>query len=317
MASSVMRHLETKREAAERRRATMMSQGIARFLEMTSKETEEYEHALENLSVPNIISRAQSPGEYEGAKDESPGGVELQDDDRSIPGNILDKIKLTLDHAATILHSSLEIFSGGVVFLDTALGHHEAAPAEDYFSDKQVVDSGTDCNISVSEVQSIQSINSRRMVARGGNSPGQVRSSDDDIRPAKVLAMSATTWNPGSNSVDGKTLQSLINAYPKGNVWYIDEKGFFSTLEQVNDIYEIGNRPKSSGRRRSIASKAHLTRQKSEAAMLSKVFHKARQVIFLPIWDLAGSKSTFILMNLSSSLTIASSMVCPEYQMTS
>src|ERR1700684_2376480 len=45
-AGNVMKHLDTKREAAERRRVALMSKGIATFLERTSQENELNSHTM-------------------------------------------------------------------------------------------------------------------------------------------------------------------------------------------------------------------------------------------------------------------------------
>ena len=95
-------------------------------------------------------------------------------------------------------------------------------------------------------------------------------------------------WDSNSISLSRKSLESLINSYPKGNVWYIDDEGYFSSLEQIHMLQEIaGTSP--SGRRRSF-SPLNLTKQRAEAVMLSRMFHNARQIIFLPLWDAGGGK---------------------------
>ena len=92
--------------------------------------------------------------------------------------------------------------------------------------------------------------------------------------------------------LDGKTLQSLLKTYPKGNVWYIDDKGFFSSLDQINDL-ERFDRINPFGSSRTIPA-SDVTKQMAEATLLSQIFHKARQIIFLPLWDAAGGKNTFV-----------------------
>lgn len=87
---------------------------------------------------------------------------------------------------------------------------------------------------------------------------------------------------------NGNTLQSLISRYPKGNIWYIYEEGYFSSIEQVDDLY--GEDCLGPTERRRVKSKVDLSKQRAEADFLSKVFEKARQIIFLPLWDAGGSK---------------------------
>jgi hypothetical protein len=107
-AANVMKHLETKREAAERRRVALMSQGIARFLERTSRESY---LGLIDTSVQDDESRDERfPSDdeeknYETQNRTGPNHLEISTQDKE---SVLDKIKTALDHAAEILRESLE-----------------------------------------------------------------------------------------------------------------------------------------------------------------------------------------------------------------
>jgi hypothetical protein len=122
-ARNVMRHLETKREAAERRRAALMSKGISDFLERASRVVEE------PLSIEPSVAGAQDE-RFDNARpapdirmtDTSGTAVALRSSQRG-NDSVLDKIRLTLNHAAEVLRESLELKVGGVVFLDTAIGY--------------------------------------------------------------------------------------------------------------------------------------------------------------------------------------------------
>jgi hypothetical protein len=50
--------------------------------------------------------------------------------------SVLDKIRLTLNHAAEVLRESLELTVGGVVFLDTAIGYTDTSNAKVTAADK-------------------------------------------------------------------------------------------------------------------------------------------------------------------------------------
>jgi hypothetical protein len=308
-----MRHLETKREAAERRRVALMSKGIAKFLETTSHVTEadlentDNSEASRKSSSARKASSSDSPRSPAFAYDlPSEAARDDKGDDetsKSPSSKVLDQIKLTLDHAADILRESLELTSGGVLFLDTALGSKDAGATNDYF------DLSTYAGVEPEESLSAESkalfdsalgvpaLTSAGAAARGGSSPGQVRSFNDQYQPAKVLAMSVSEnaqWNPSTKAPDGKTLQTLISTYPKGNIWYIDDEGYFSSIEQVDEICD-GQVPTPSGKRRSRPP-FDMTRQKAEADLLSRVFKNARQIIFLPLWD-AGASEYFSVIN--------------------
>jgi hypothetical protein len=136
-----MRHLETKREAAERRRVALMGRGIAHFLEKTSRVTEGGvgKTAEQNFLRPNQLERYASSPRTSAQMSHCQGLMDYDDESsgeeatKSTSAKILDKIKLTLDHAANILRESLELTAGGVVFLDTALGYSASNAESAYF----------------------------------------------------------------------------------------------------------------------------------------------------------------------------------------
>ncbi|CZS95843.1 related to nik-1 protein (Os-1p protein) [Rhynchosporium graminicola] len=296
-AANVMKHLETKREATERRRVALMSQGIAKFLERDAEEPDE--QALPPPATQDLPFKHLPPGR--GRKSE-PCNAKLVDsssvDSSSKPdkveqkdgGSIIDKIRLTLDQAANILRESLELTAGGVVFLDTAAGYTEIET--DAYADKD-----TEIGATVNEFVKHE----RRLNASDQDfSPEEndafakklsrrtTRRASDRYKASKVLAKStagSVTWDSDSHILDTKTLQTLVASYPKGNMWYIDDEGYFSSLEQV-DKMGLSKSASPSGRRASV----DITQQRAEANMLSRIFHKARQIIFLPLWDAGGDR---------------------------
>ncbi|KAF8854647.1 hypothetical protein BDZ45DRAFT_656420 [Acephala macrosclerotiorum] len=292
-ASNVMKHLETKREAAERRRVALMSKGIARFLERTAQHTSNDDAAKVNKDATQTNQNEPIDNITPVASNES----QPTDSNAIAKESVLDKIRSALDQAANILQESLELTVGGVVFLDTAKGYSETGNTEAY------LDSATDIGSHVELVkreekqrQRSNDTNRRPTLSKKDGNSQQIsqestRSFSDDHKAAKVLAMSAArvaTWDPDANVLDAKTLQALINTYPQGNVWYTDEEGYFSSLEQQNELQETAGRSPSE-RRKSVPF-INLTHQKAEATLLSRIFHKARQIIFLPLWDTAGER---------------------------
>ncbi len=293
-AENVMKHLETKREAAERRRAALMSKGFARFLERTSHEAETNDVDSYNSDDEALIINPER---------ESVGTqIPAIQEEKSLPEkpsvSVLDKIRAALDDAAEILRVSLELTAGGVVFLDTAVGYidndHEPAPLNlNHFLHDEVHGLGVErAGQSDSHSSHLSSTPSNNARNTGRHlSQRSTRSSTDKNRVSKIMAISTAetaTWDPSSISLDSKSLDLLIKSYPKGNVWYIDEEGYFSSLEQIYDLHEVaGTSPTS--RRQSI-SPLGLTKQREEAKMLSRVFHDARQIIFLPLWDAGAGK---------------------------
>ena len=298
-----MKHLETKREAAERRRVVLMSKGIATFLERTSRETDQTDEPTEasNLEINGPKAASQAGAKNSSSDIEMGDGPEVVLDSSKpsppVKESILDKIRMTLDQAADILRESLELSVGSVVFLDTGVGYTETDSTDAY------TDTATDLGAEVQQKdrdwkqRQRSNEDSLRPTMIGEDdlgrhlSKGSTRNSTDKHKAAKVLAMSAAkkaSWDPRSRVLDGKTLQSLLKSYPKGNVWYIDDEGYFSSLEQINELDQtVGRSP--SGRKHSI-SPQHITKQKAEATLLSRIFQNAKQIIFLPLWDAGAGK---------------------------
>ncbi|KAG4441077.1 hypothetical protein IFR05_003431 [Cadophora sp. M221] len=292
-AANVMKHLATKREASERRRVALMSAGIAKFLERDFRQ-------VDVLTTPAPASQDSSP-KVSATSGENLNGSSVsrkvnsqsnRDKSDEIPeGSILDKIRITLDQAADILRESLELSAGGVVFLDTAVGYSEIGNLDAYG------DNNTEIGATVTdfvkheervEVNGHQATLQDNDVLAKKLSKRTTRRSSAKYKASKVLAMSSAgdaSLNSDSHLLDTKTLQSLVASYPKGNLWYIDEEGYFSSLEQISKL-EPTPSISPSGRRRSV----DVTQQRAEANMLSRIFHKARQIIFLPLWDAGGDR---------------------------
>lgn len=284
-AANVMKHLETKREAAERRRVALMSKGMADFLERTCHSHDlnhKSSRVLGGADTPRdgLLPRIQELDEAVTPDSESISEPEI---------TVLDKIRMTLDHAANIIQESLELTAGGIVFLDTTVGYTENDIVESTTS-PEVKPNGARMlteNLGLLAQQASSEDTLRPSYTDGSVgrhlSQGTIRSSTDKHKPCKVLAQAAVptaTWDSQSSGLDAKTLQGFINSYPKGTIWYIDGDGYFSSLDQTNDT---GNSVvvSPSGRTEFIGT----AKQKAEATILSGIFHRARQIIFLPLWD--------------------------------
>ncbi|KAG4027518.1 hypothetical protein MFRU_029g00420 [Monilinia fructicola] len=293
-ANNIMKYIETQREATERHRVALMSKGIATFLERASRYTSTPDDSYASEEVATDMengSRSHPVTENDARREESLSQrPNMPNQPQQSSESVLDQIRITLDHAAEILRESLELNLGGVVFLDTTAGYTEPGNIDAY------LDISTDLGTEVKEVESKRSLTKNEERTKYDEyrrrlSQGTLRTSTDKHKPAKILSMSTAkvaTWDSEAHVLDGKTLQSLINSYPKGNVWYIDDNGYFSSLEQVNDRKHASSngtnlRPRTSG-------SFDATKQEAEANMLAKVFHKARQIIFLPLWDSAGER---------------------------
>ena len=186
----------------------------------------------------------------------------------------------TLDRAAKILRESFEIQTGGIIFFDAAVGFSEAGITDAYADPK------TDIG---AQFKDAASGNGQTPQNRGGMHPplqmayhGRVRRSDDQGQAVGTLAASVAkgvNWKP----VDGKTLQSLLNSYPRGNVWYYDEDGYFLSLEQLEQA--IPSPAIGPSERQRFVADDEIRWKKAEAQMLLHRFNHTRQLIFIPLWD--------------------------------
>jgi hypothetical protein len=296
-AGNIMKHLEMKREAAERRRAALMSKGIARFLERTSRDSylgSGGGHLLED-EEPCDSFDAGEDGQVQGGIQNGMGlghGKPSTKDKESV----LDKIRTALDHAAVILRESLELTAGGVVFLDPAIGYIENDKINVYTD--PATDLGTQMERTYRDGNGRPRSNENPLrpnlslgTQSGGRhlSVGAIRSSTDKHKASKILAMSSGKGSKSDSTsvtLDSKTLQSLIKSYPQGNVWYMDDNGYFSSLEQISE-WDQRNGISPSGRIRSYFP-INMTKRQAEAAILSRIFPGAKQTIFLPLWDAGG-----------------------------
>lgn len=284
-----MKHLEMQREAAERRRVSLMSHGIARFLEGKSIKDDEGRNDREH--------RAGASAKAEHILNEKePAPADSGSSDRRSSTETEDPVQRTFESAASILRESLEIESGGVVFLDTAVSFDEPGYTDAY----------SDPNTSVGQNMEAADGKDDRPVFRhnreqshGGLSSsdthpynGPIRSSDNRNRAAEIMAISMSTeyqpTQPADKVLDSKTLQTLLNVYPEGNIWYFDEGGYFSSLEQdeqpkVESTSGTSNQPR-------VEVKRRMSEEIAEATLLRERFEKARQIVFLPMWDAATKR---------------------------
>lgn len=278
-----MRHLATKREAAERRRAALMSKGISDFLSRASQSREASSSPQSDAGeyASSEFTLRQNPPLHE-----DPTGPVGSIDPRG--GSIVDKIRVTLDHAAEILRESLELHNGGVVFLDCGSGQ---APQVEIEAAAEPFNSESRENESIEQA-------SRPTFTREDHrhlSQTAIRGSDDSTNPLKVLAMCTEfdTWDSKSKLLNSNTIASLVKSHPKGNIWSINDTGLYSSLNQISEWEKRG--VSSLSERRKSVSPVEMARYRVEARTLSELFPQARQLMFLPVWDAGGGKSPGIV----------------------
>lgn len=283
-AASVMKHLEMQREAAERRRVSLMSHGIARFLEGKSRKYDEGRNDQErnagaSADAEHILHEKGPAQAYSGGSD------------RTSFTQTEDPAKRTFESAASILRESLEIESGGVVFLDTAVSFDEPGYTDAYSDPNTSVGRKMEPADGKDDLPVFRHNRERSQGAPSSSNTDPynrpIRSSENRNRAAEIMAVSMSTerqpTQPVEKVLDSKTLQTLLNVYPEGNVWYFDDGGYFSSLEQ-DEQSEMGNTSGTS------KVKRRMSEEIAEATLLRERFEKARQIIFLPMWDAATKR---------------------------
>lgn len=127
-----MNQLDTKRQAAERRRVVLMSQGIANFLDRTSIESGHSEtaaSAMKNHPGSRVKKAVPQPANYQTSTTQHPDEL----------ASTMDQIRVTFNQAASILRESLELTSGGVVFLDTTIYHADTGSTDAYLDETTMI----------------------------------------------------------------------------------------------------------------------------------------------------------------------------------
>ncbi len=283
-----MKHLEMHREAAERRRVSLMSRGIARFLENKYHKGDEDMDSLEQRA--GVSSDAKPV-----VGEKGPASANTGNSIHKSAAKTADPVKRTFNSAANILRESLEIESGGVMFLDTAVSFSETGYTGAYSDPNTSIGQSMEAAHTKDDGPIFQHNQKLSQAARSSSKDpnhGQTRSSEKHNPAAEIMSISISREHepaqPTKKVLDCKTLQSLLNMYPEGNVWYFDEGGYFSSLEQVEQ-HEMQKESGKSNRRR-FDLKRRLSEEIAEVTLLKEKFQEARQIVFLPMWDAASKR---------------------------
>ena len=246
------------------------------------------DHCTSDLEPLNVrVKASYVPNKTE----EAPGRED------SLPDEAGDTVLGTFERAANILRQSLEIDRGGVVFFDTAVAFSGADPMGildepvNEVNNAELLFAKKNCQKSGATPTDSRCRDHQRRASSFHQYKGQVRSSEDQSQAAKVIARSvsgAANSELISKPINGKILHRLLDYYPDGNVWYFDHEGFFASMEQVEELDNESYEALSSGQR--VAYKRLQSQQQGEATVLAEILDKARQIVFLPLWDVAAKR---------------------------
>ena len=310
IAQTIMEHLETKREAEERKKSTRMSKGLNAFVEgkdwfegtaqpsipplndrerpydnrdsrensyshplhsgrssptethqerSTGRRQAHMPHPTNNNIISGVPERLQSrrntneshtnSGDYEVSHDESDMGMPKLDADVGY--------RSTFKRAANLLRESLDLLhTGGVTYLDTALGFH--ATQNDSLSSSTFagLTSGEEVNTPERQQETLRTktCNSNR-----------TRDSQEEMKQADILGSSTGRFYDEDEAegpikidrffpLDEEFLQNLVKRYPRGKLFTFDEIGSLSSSDE--EASEINQRPPTRLQQRKVARRA-------------------------------------------------------------
>ncbi|KAK3178063.1 hypothetical protein OEA41_000195 [Lepraria neglecta] len=276
IAQTIMKHMETSREAEERKKVMRLSHGMNAFVKGKSR-------MLLDPTMPKmgLVSRprASSPGRTDirsrslmgrSSKDPislaaqrsvdqngAPSDPDTSQDDSDAGNNartVDSSHRMTFARAANILCDSLDLRGrGGVVFFDTTSRLRQST-------------------------NSLPGLPSADGIERKSQ------------RLAEIVSFSTTEEASGIgeqvekvksfNSVDENLLHSLLARYPRGKMWSYDQGGCLSSSEEEKEILSPRERSESEPRRQSRSTRKHL-----EAEFLQKHFPGVRQLMLTGLWD--------------------------------
>ncbi|QDS77761.1 hypothetical protein FKW77_005006 [Venturia effusa] len=308
MAENVMAHYENMKEKEDRKRSLHMNMCLAAFVD-PENQVRKHRKSTSKSSVQSN-SKARSQKKVPGKTTERIATIKDQarvSADNSVPsspkshagsdqseGNTTDASNKrveeddhieTFQRAADLLHDSLSLQAGGVVFMDTSTSYRSKrriAGASANTSDEDDADFGIRRRDSTGAA-TFKSSNSWGP-SRMGEPPEMIssaRKASDVLayspRQAKHDLADDYDFTPLAN----EDMERLIKRHPRGKLFNLDPENIITSSSDGDELgtpYEV---PKAKT----------LTPSKAEGALLSHHFPGALQVIFLPLWD--GSASRF------------------------
>ena len=267
MADNVIQHLEMSRDKKDRQRTFRMNECLSAY-------------------VDPLFEDARSRRRYNHCS-ESTGADSDADSRRTADSSDRSEI---ISRAAELLREAMDIEDGGggVIFLDTALA---AIPSQEPFlggvrKSEAAAAEGSEWQESRRPSQQMDGFNLQSTTRLN------TRSSSPDTRKKKFTGgteILAHTYRSACTSPDQPEfipfapdeLLKIIKRHPRGKLFTFDQQG-----EEVSDSSDNGNSP--SGRSR---SKRNQQSSFAQSASLHAHLPKARQIIFIPLWDSTTGRS--------------------------
>ena len=311
VAGIIMKNLELNQEAEERRRSLKMSGALNAFQEgrISIPDTAPTEKASPSHKPPikNPEIRASSISVEDGSIGmTSDGFYSFRDtnwqQNQSVAGlaaasSVADEPGLHLlgssseepqqrrdqEHdpnsvfvrAASLLRQSLELHeTGGVAFLDSSVGFHSR---ELDTSSSTVADDNLSANSWDPMSPTNASLGSRAFEKKNSKVSDVISFSTAEFALGnKTNMQEVTSFDP----VDQRTLQGLLQSYPRGKLWSFDSDGILSRWDEDPSSGSSPSSPDETARMRH-------QRKQTEATILSKHFPKGK-LSCVEVWVMAA-----------------------------
>lgn len=260
MADNVIQHLEMTRDKKDRQRTFRMNECLSAYVDPVSEDAKRRRRYSDHGESTDPDSDADSR--------RAADGVARID---------------VISRAAELLREAMDIEEGGggVLFLDTAL---TTAPSQvDDRTGKITVVDGLEWQERPQSSQGVCDSATTTSPNTRSSSPEvrRKRNSSAEILAHTYRSVSTSPDQPEFEPFTPEKLLKLIKRYPRGRMFTFDQQGQELSDSSENDTLQNG-RPRSKRRRQ---------RATADSANLRAHFSKARQIMFIPIWDSTTGRS--------------------------
>lgn len=263
MADNVMQHLEMTRDKKDRQRTFRMNECLSAYVDLAYKD-----------------GRHRRPHSHHSDSNDADSDADSR---RTADGS--ERIEV-ITRAAELLREAMDLEEGGggVLFLDTALAavpRQQTFLGNDRHSESAAV-GGSDRDDLQKPSHQIDVANSGFATTRS-SSPEMRRNhpSSTDVLAHSYRFVGTLPDQPEFTPFTPEELSKIFRRHPRGKMFTFDQQG--NELSDSSDNGNTSARPPKSRRRQENSSAEH--------ASIHAHFPRARQIIFIPVWDSTTSRS--------------------------
>ncbi|XPS76378.1 hypothetical protein M3J09_008431 [Ascochyta lentis] len=269
MADNVIQHLEMTRDKKDRQRTFRMNECLSAYVDPASEDARHRRRSSQRSDSTDSESDNESWSTVDGSE----------------------RIEV-FSRAAELLRESMDLEEGGgVLFVDTSLAavpHQQQGIQETSRSEA--------ANVGVLGNQELQRPSQKMDESNSGpTTRPSTRSSSPEVRrkrtsSAEILAHTYESANTSSDRPEfmpftPDELSKLLKRFPRGEMFTFDQQG-----QELSDSSDNGST--IAGRANVKPRKRRRQKSSAESAIVRAHFPKARQIIFIPLWDSTTSRPT-------------------------